>query len=219
MTEWLSYSLADFLLFAPRTYYRLFALHNAAVWPLQVAALASGAALVAMVFARRPAWRGRAVALVLAAWWLFVAWSWQYQRYDTINFAGRWFALAFAAEAGLLVWIAFCDQLRFARGGIVGALVAAFALVLQPLIGPLLLGRDWASVELFGIAPDPTAVVTLGLLVAARPAPWLALVIPLLWCAVTGLTLFALEAPDAWVTPAFGLVALSVAVARRRAAA
>ena len=33
MSEWWTYHLSDFLLFAPRTYYRLFELYNAAIWP------------------------------------------------------------------------------------------------------------------------------------------------------------------------------------------
>ena len=35
MPEWWTYSLSDFLMFSPRTYYRLFELHNAAIWPAQ----------------------------------------------------------------------------------------------------------------------------------------------------------------------------------------
>ncbi len=41
MPDWSTYRLEDFLLFSPRTYYRLFELHNAAVWPGQVLALAA----------------------------------------------------------------------------------------------------------------------------------------------------------------------------------
>ena len=33
MSEWWSYSPSDFLLFSARTYYRLFEIHNAALWP------------------------------------------------------------------------------------------------------------------------------------------------------------------------------------------
>ena len=36
MSEWWTYSLSDFLLFSPRTYYRLFELYNLAVWPWHV---------------------------------------------------------------------------------------------------------------------------------------------------------------------------------------
>ena len=39
MTEWESYRLSDFLLFSPRTYWRLFELHNEALWPLPLLAM------------------------------------------------------------------------------------------------------------------------------------------------------------------------------------
>jgi len=32
--------------------------------------------------------------------------------------------------------------------------VFAFALIVQPLIGPLILERPWSQIEMFGIAPD-----------------------------------------------------------------
>ena len=48
MAEWWTYSLSDFLLFAPRTYYRLFELTNEALWPAHIAALALGGAILAL---------------------------------------------------------------------------------------------------------------------------------------------------------------------------
>ena len=51
-------------------------------------------------------------------------------------------------------------------------------------------GRGWASSEVFGIAPDPTAIATLGVLLLARGRllPVL-LPIPVLWCLLSGMTL------------------------------
>ena len=42
MPEWWTYALSDFLLFSPRTYYRLIERHNAAVWPAQIVTLGLG---------------------------------------------------------------------------------------------------------------------------------------------------------------------------------
>jgi hypothetical protein len=92
-----------------------------------------------------------------------------------------------------------------------GMAIYAFALLVQPLIGPLL-GRGWESAEIFGLAPDPTAVGTLGLLVAAERVRWWLLTIPALWCAVTGLTLWTMGAPDAFVSPLAGAITLGLAV-------
>jgi len=40
MSEWWTYRPEDFLLFSPRVYWRLFELHNEALWPAQIAAIA-----------------------------------------------------------------------------------------------------------------------------------------------------------------------------------
>jgi hypothetical protein len=36
MSEWWTYRLSDILPFSAQTYFRLFELHNAAVWPAQI---------------------------------------------------------------------------------------------------------------------------------------------------------------------------------------
>ena len=103
MSEWWTYSLSDFLLFSPRTYYRLFELYNLAVWPWHVVAIVLGLAVL-VLWLRGGAWQGRTVAVILATCWLFVAWAYLLARYDTINWAASYFAAGYAVEALLLVW-------------------------------------------------------------------------------------------------------------------
>jgi hypothetical protein len=213
MGEWWTYSLQDFLLFSPRTYYRLFELHNRAVWPAQVPAMALGLAALALSL-RGGVRQGRATAAILAASWLWVAWAYLLERYDTINWLAKYLAAAFTAEALLLAWAALRGRLtvrpdagRVRRAGLG---VLAFALVLQPLTGPLA-GRLWAQVELFGVTPDPTVVATLGVLLTADRTRWELLVLPLAWCAVSGATAWAMGSPDAPLMPAAALATLALA--------
>ena len=214
MSEWLTYSLSDLLLFSPRTYYRLYELYNLAIWPAQLVALALGAAILALLLRRGGVREGRAVAAILAACWLWVAWAWFVGRYATINWAAGYFAAAFAIEALLLLWTGTVrGRLLFRPGpdaiGRFGVGIFLFALAIQPLIGPLLAGRDWTQVEVFGVAPDPTAVATLGLLLTATGgAFWGLPIIPLIWCAVGGATLWAMASPDAPVLPAAAALVL-----------
>ncbi len=213
MSVWLSYTLSDFLLFTPHTYYRLFELYNRALWPLHLLALALGLALIALLL-RGGVWRGRAVAAILAACWLWVAWGYLYARYDSINWAARYFAVAFVVQAALLILVGVVMN-RFTPGADavhrVGAAIVAFALLLQPLIAPLL-GRPWLQMEVFGLTPDPTVAATLGALVALRRAHFSLLIIPLLWCALTGATLWAMAAPDALLMPAIAVLGLGLTV-------
>ena len=54
MSEWWTYRAEDFLLFSPRVYWRMFELHNAALWPLHVLTLAAGL-IILLLIAWRPA--------------------------------------------------------------------------------------------------------------------------------------------------------------------
>jgi hypothetical protein len=214
MSEWWTYSLSDFLLFSPRIYYRLFELYNAAIWPLQILALALGAAIFGLLLGG-VAWRGRAIAAILAACWLWVAWAYFLQRYDTINWAASYFAAGFAAEAMLISWTGIIrDRLVFRSGrdaaGKAGRCILLFALVVFPLIGPLV-GRPWTQVEVFGVTPDPTAIATLGVLAAAHRPHWPLLVIPLAWSTISGATLWTMQSPDAMVVPMAAALTLVMA--------
>jgi hypothetical protein len=215
MSEWWTYRLSDFLLFSPDTYYRLFALYNADIWPAQILALAAGIAIFALMLGRAP-WAGRAIALLLALCWLWVAWGFLATRYATINWAATSFAWAFAAQALLLVLSgALAGRLSFEHPldwiERTGLGLFLFALAVQPLVGPAL-GHQWSEVELFGLAPDPTALAMLGTLLAADRIRFELLVVPLLWCVVTGATLWTMGAPDAFVMPAAGFLTLALAL-------
>jgi hypothetical protein len=210
MSEWWTYRPEDFLLFSSRVYWRMFELHNAEFWPLHILTLAAG--LIILLIAWRPGSLTRWLALVLAILWVFVGWSFLWNRYATINWAAVYIAPAFFTE-GMLFLVAFLrDALAFDRRGPargIGYLLLGLALAGYPLLAPLQ-GRGWASSEVFGIAPDPTVIATLGvlLLTRGRLVPML-LPIPVLWCLLSGMTLLTMGEAQAWAP----LAALALAAA------
>jgi uncharacterized protein DUF6064 len=202
MSDWWTYRPEDFLLFSPRVYWRLFELHNAAVWPLHLLTLAAGVAIALLVL-RRPRGHDRWSALLLALIWIFVGWSFLWNRYATINWAIEYAAPLFALQAVLLLIVGTgFGGLAFGRRGIAGwtgLLLATVGLIAYPLLPPLF-GRPWSGVEIFGIAPDPTVIATLGFLLAARgPLLPLLLPIPLLWLLLSGVTLRTMGDPQGWI--------------------
>lgn len=225
MSEWWTYGPRDLLMFSAQTYYRLFELYNRDLWPLQMLALVLGVVVLAL-------WRrggdraGRAIAMILAMCWLWVAWGFHWQRYASINLAAGYFALAFVVQALLLLWLGArrgrltpTAATRLQQRAGLGLLL--FALLVFPLIGPLL-GRSWTQAEVFGMAPDPTALATLGVLLFAGVRPvWGLFPIPVVWCLLSGATLWAMESPDFAVAPLAALVAVILAAggALRRARA
>ncbi|MBE0531990.1 MAG: MFS transporter permease [Rhodospirillales bacterium] len=202
MSEWLTYGIGDFLLFSPRVYWRLFDLHNRAVWPLQVPALLLGVTILVAIVRPRP-YSDRTVSAIMAAAWIWVAWSFLWTRYSTINWAVIYVVPAFALEGLLfLVFGSLTGRLRMVadrsiRGGI-GLALFLYGLAVHPLTA-VLDGRLFQA-EIFGIAPDPLAISTLGLLTLATggAARWL-LLVPVIWCVVSGATLVALDATEAWI--------------------
>ncbi|MEX2643133.1 MAG: DUF6064 family protein [Acetobacterales bacterium] len=216
MGGWASYTPQDFLLFSPRVYWRLFELHNAAVWPLHIVALLCGVAVLAAMLRPR-AWQDRAVGAALAAAWAFVGWSFLAQRYAPVNWAVGYIIPCFALQAVLLLlWGAFRGALvlHWPRGvpGVAGAALYLYALAAHPLVAPLA-GRPLVAGEVIGVAPDPTAIATLGLVTlgARGGVAWLLIAVPALWCLFSAATLFTMGAAEGWLP----LAAVVLAVAAK----
>lgn len=203
------YSLSDFLMFSPETYFRLYELHNAALWPAQLIAVAAAILLLVLAWKQRAA--GGTLVLLAVAWGL-IGWSFFYRLYAEIFLAAPWFAYGFALEALLLLPAALSRRslpLSF-RPAAFGVL--SFAVLVHPLIGPLF-GRDWSGIEIFLLAPDPTAVGTLGVLLMMRGSlRFLLAAVPLLWCVVSGLTYLAMGEHWGLATPLAALVAIGLMV-------
>jgi hypothetical protein len=144
------------------------------------------------------------VSAVLAILWTWVAWAFVWRRYATINWAAKYLVWLFAIEVLLLVWIGVIREgpqfgWRRDAAGILGSALLVLSLLLYPAFAPLL-GRGWRQAEVFGVAPDPTVLATLGvLLLADGPPRWGLLAGPVLWCVVSGATLLAMGSPEAGV--------------------
>ena len=221
MPDWLTYRLSDFLLFSPRTYYRMFELYHAEIWPVHVVVLAS-LVVIAVLLRREEEWSGRVIAAVLAGWWLWVAVAFHLERYATINWAARYFAALFVIQGLLLLWSGvvrrqFRFELSNQRTAYAAVGLLLVALLLEPIAG-LLAGRTWRQLELFGVTPDPTAIATLAFLALSRPpANRVLVVVPVVWCVIGGATLWALGSPEAWVVLVAGIAGLVLAIRRSNA--
>ena len=215
MSEWWTYRPEDFLLFSPRVYWRMFELQNEVAWPWQLAMLALGMALV-VAMALRPARFDIWVGLTLAVLWGFVGWTFVWGRYVPINWAMVYLAPAFGLQAVLLLIAAIRGWLA---GGSspshrAGVAVAAVGVVLYPLQPPLF-GRSLLTSEVFGMAPDPTVIATLGLALASRGRTALLLVpVPLLWLVISGLTLHTMGDAQAWAPALAVAAALAILILR-----
>jgi len=210
MEEWLNYPLEDLLLFSRETYLRLFELYHRDIWPAQILAAAVGIAMLRALFVGRTA-QIQAMFVALAAIWLWIAYAFHAQRYADINWAAENFGWLFTAQAVLLIIAAIWPAgLRSGSKGSrwAGVVVFVLGLLVLPLAG-LGLDRQWFEVEFFAFTPDPTAIATLGVMVALAGAwRWLLALIPLFWCLAGGVTLLAMNSLEAYFV--WGVAGLAV---------
>jgi hypothetical protein len=182
MSEWWTYRPSDFVMFSPRSYAALWEQYNRDAWPAHLPMLMLAVALLWWI-RRPPPSATRIAAVVLALIWAWVGWGFHWSRYAQINTAAPYLAAAFWLQSLGLMALAAIDPAR--EPGWEAPRAAAVLVFTGALLWPLLvlvMGRNWIQAETFGLAPDPTAVVTLGWLLAAgrlRLRAWAA-VIPVL---------------------------------------
>jgi len=198
--------------FTPEQFFAVFARYNASVWPAQLALNAAAIACIALVF-RSGATAGRWISALLALLWFWTAAAYHFAFFSAVNPAA-WLFGAVALAGGLVfLWLGTArGRLRFARAGgwrgVVGGLLAAYALVVYPLLGHAI-GHRYPAAPTFGV-PCPTTIFTIGLLLfVAPPVPRAAFLVPLLWTAVGSVAAFSLGVSEDYGLLAAGIVALA----------
>ncbi len=212
MDVWLTYSPRDFLLFSAETYWRLFALANGTAWPYPLIAPALVAALLAGALVAANRRLLLALGPGLAIMWIVVAEAFLRARYEPINWAVAYVWPAFMVEAAVLLLLTVLLARPAPPGRRMIGAAFVVAAIAYPLVG-LASGRPLAQSEVVGLAPDPTAIATLGFaLLAQGRLVLLATPLPLLWLAASAVTLFTLGVPSAWAPATAAAAGLAVVV-------
>lgn len=81
--------------------------------------------------------------------------------------------------------------------GAAGILFVVYAAIFYPLLG-LAAGHIYPAVPKFGITPCPLTIFTLGILLLARPAPPILLIVPVIWSLIGGTAAFLPQVPQDW---------------------
>lgn len=205
-------------------YFAVMADYNRAWFPVPQIAFASAAVSIALVMRPLPAIPeagDRFVCGLLAAASLWVGWAHQLQLMAELNFMAPVYGWAWIAQGVLFaVTGAGPKPVRFVVGrdwaGRAAIALALFGLLGYPLC-LLGLGQGWESLPLAGTAPEPTAILTAGLLAATRERPPLyLLVVPVGWAGVTGVSAYLLGFPLDYTVTASVLAGVALAIARHR---
>ncbi len=192
---------------------------------LLVLAMAVVFALAARPLPRRPEASARLVGALLAAAWVWVGAAHQMQHMATLNFLAPIYGRAWIVQGALIALsCTILGRVRFRFSGDTrgrtGLVLALFGLIGYPL-AVLSLGYDWRAVPLAGLAPEPTAIFTAGILAAARARngahpPVHLFVLPLGWAGVAGVSATLLDFPLDYTVPvaAVAATALNMPVGR-----
>jgi hypothetical protein len=197
-------------------FFAVFARYNAAIWPLQLLAYLLAAAAVgalALHIRRRTA----VVTGILAMLWAVNGIGYHWLFFAEVNPAAWAFGAVFLVQAFVLASAPYLfPALQFAvrrdARSIVGLTLVAFAAVAYPLLG-WLAGHDYPASPMFGVAPCPTTIFTVGMLLLGtwRAVRWL-LIVPALWAAIGGSAAILLNVPQDYGLIATLLLIIAFAV-------
>lgn len=196
------FTVADFL--------GVFAAYNTAIWPFQIVAYGVGLLAVTAVFVPRHGLLQLALA-ALATLWVFTGIGYHLMFFSMINPVAPVFAAFFGLQGILLSASAIRPgDLRLHSGqdfrSVMGLITIIYALVIYPVLG-IWAGHGLMAGPMFGVAPCPTTIFTIGLLLIARGrwVVWLS-IIPLVWSLIGLAAAIQLGIPEDLGMPLAGAV-------------
>lgn len=205
--------------FTAEQFFAVFVTYNAAIWPMQIVAYILGFLAVSAL-----RWRSvfgmRLILVTLAIMWAWNGIAYHLAFFAQINPLAYGFtaifllqSILFAASSAPKSGILF--QIRADPRSALGLSLIVYALLVYEILGDLA-GHGLMAGPLFGVAPCPTAIFTIGMLLLARgrPVAWLA-IIPVVWSLIGLSAAFQLGVQEDFAL-AVAALALLIALATAR---
>ena len=166
----------------------VFAAYNAAIWPIQILAYGLGLLAVSALWSRKPL-AAQLILSILALVWAMNGIGYHFLFFAEINPIAKGFAAFFVLQsiffaASVLAPSDLRFEVRPNFRSAAGFSFIAYALLIYELLG-YWAGHGLMAGPLFGAAPCPTTIFTIGMLLLARGrwVVWLS-IIPFLWSLV-----------------------------------
>ena len=200
-------------------FFDIFRQYNQGVWPAQWVAISL--CVLAAMFAFFGWGLHTKVALSLMSVMstlIGISYFWIY--YVPHNSAGWIFGGLFVLQGLLLAGYAFRGKGEDWFGpGIwpwVGAILVAYAIVGYPVVG-LIAGHSYPALPILGIAPCPSMIFMIGMLLAIQPkiSKWL-LVIPIVWSALATMAALQLGVVEDFGLTVAGVAALAFSISEAK---
>ena len=192
----------------------VFVAYNAAIWPAQIVAYGLGLVAVAALWLKPPI-ASQVILSILALMWAWVAIGYHFLFFSSINPAAKLFAAFFLLQALILAASAVAARNMLFQTGwnfrsIAGVAFIIYAMLIYPILG-IWAGHGLMAGPMFGVAPCPTTIFTIGMLLIARGrgVVWLS-VIPILWSLIGLGAALQLGIPEDLGMPVGGIVLLII---------
>lgn len=196
----LSFSLRDLLIFSPESYFKLFELSNSALWPLHIPL--GFLVVTALVLSyKRQQNTSQLILIWLGLVWSFVGYWYFEIYYSQISTYSYILSYIFWAEACLFFLYVFFSNHKTINTielsktsykkwqAIIGGGFIFYGLIIHPIVSLTIWNQPFNRFEFFSIAPDPTAITTIGfILLLPVKAKLLLIVIPCFWLLFSTMT-------------------------------
>lgn len=217
--EWSTYSLADFLMFGPEVFLRLYVRVNQDFWPRTVLAVLL-LVLMAWLLTRDTPGAKRTLLAFLGVAWVCSGAGFMLQYYGPINSPVDYFGWGFIAQGTLLGFIALVWHPKSHRPETSQRWLIALAWLIATVAAPWLVvmeSGEWQALGLFAITPDLTVLGSLFcLLLLPRKLRVFLSLLPALWAVFSALTLWTLGTTLLLLLPLTTLVLMPFAITLRQ---
>lgn len=186
--------------FTVEQFFEVFRSYNEAIWPAQIIAYILGVAVLVLAI-RKVNLSDRIISAILAIFWIWMGVFYHLLHFSAINPAAKVFGIVFILQ-GLLFGVAgaLLDKLTFRFTvkplPIIGAIFILYAMIIYPALG-IFFGHVYPAAPMFGVAPCPTTIFTIGILLwTTNKVPGYLLVVPFLWSLIGMSAAISLRVPQ-----------------------
>ena len=176
----LPFTVEDFL--------QVFVSYNESVWPVHLVAYALG--IWSVYLAVTAGWKSKKnINRILSLLWIWIGFVYHILFFTAINGAAYFFGALFILQGLIFLTGNRAESLlsykfQWDIYGITGLLMILYAMIIYPVLGHLL-GHQYPEAPVFGLAPCPTVIFTLGLMLwTSGKVSYRFIVIPFLWSLV-----------------------------------
>lgn len=200
----------------PEVYFRLFIRLNQNTFPLPIITLLIACVLAWLILKGKQRW---SLALLGIAW-IWVGYYFHLHLFSELNWIAVYFAWIFILQGIVYVILGISQSGDFdiplqGKSFVISVVFIVLGAVIYPILTGLI-GESWQGAQLFGMAPNPTVIVTLAIIpVSSRTTGWLS-VVPLMWCVIGAAIDYAMQQYTALILPVIGLIFIGSIIYNRK---